>query len=133
MSPKTCPCGAGKDYQSCCQPIHQNPKKALKPEQLMRSRYSAYVLGNIDYIEKTMCSPASDDFNTEESKQWAERVEWLGLEILQSKRIPNKPQGTVTFIARYKDHAKEGAIAEKSFFIKKSGQWFYSHGKPFVP
>jgi len=99
----------------------------------MRSRYSAYVLDHIDHIEKTMLSPSLDDFNAEESRAWSNRVEWLGLTIVQTKRIPNAPKGTVTFIARYKDGATEQNIAEKSYFIKKNGQWFYTHGKPLKP
>ncbi|BBD09151.1 SEC-C motif domain-containing protein [Desulfovibrio ferrophilus] len=51
--PKDCPCGSGKEYTACCEPII-NGTPAPTAEALMRSRYSAYVVGNIDYIQTSL-------------------------------------------------------------------------------
>ena len=47
-----CPCCSGIQYEQCCRPWHEGgaPPTALA---LMRSRYAAYALGNIDYILAT--------------------------------------------------------------------------------
>ncbi|MDQ6967588.1 MAG: YchJ family metal-binding protein, partial [Mariprofundaceae bacterium] len=50
--PKTCPCGSNKPFASCCRPIIANDS-ASTAEQLMRSRYSAFVLGDAEYLLKT--------------------------------------------------------------------------------
>ncbi len=39
-----CPCDSGTPYNQCCQPLHEGVA-ATTAEALMRSRYSAYVLG----------------------------------------------------------------------------------------
>ena len=45
-----CPCTSGSDYASCCEPIITQQQQAKTAEQLMRSRYSAYALGKVDWI-----------------------------------------------------------------------------------
>ncbi|HAU19042.1 MAG TPA: hypothetical protein DCS72_11975, partial [Marinobacter adhaerens] len=40
---RNCPCGSGKSYSECCQPLHHG-EAASTPEALMRSRYAAFVL-----------------------------------------------------------------------------------------
>ena len=47
-----CPCQSGLDYAHCCQPLHQG-RPAPSPEALMRSRFSAFALGNTDYISRS--------------------------------------------------------------------------------
>ena len=50
----TCPCGSGKPLSACCGPYLEGKEDPPTPEALMRSRYTAYTQGNLDYIEKTM-------------------------------------------------------------------------------
>mgnify|MGYP003342658194 CR=1 FL=1 len=45
-----CPCCSGKSYESCCAPVIRGQRKAASAEELMRSRYSAYALGEIDWV-----------------------------------------------------------------------------------
>lgn len=45
-----CYCGNPEPYATCCGAIHNNHSKAITAEQLMRSRYSAFVLANGDYL-----------------------------------------------------------------------------------
>ena len=51
-----CPCG-GFLYSSCCAPLHRGECQAATAEQLMRSRYSAYALGEVEYLLQTQLSP----------------------------------------------------------------------------
>src|SRR5690606_39678562 len=48
----TCPCQSGQAYADCCQSLHQGAP-ASSPEALMRSRYSAFVLGLEDYLQRS--------------------------------------------------------------------------------
>ena len=45
-----CPCGSGKKYGECCEPIIKGKSKALTAEALMRARYTSYVKQEIDFI-----------------------------------------------------------------------------------
>ena len=51
-----CPCGGGA-YRSCCGPLHRGDQRAKTAEQLMRSRYSAFARGEIDYLLATHPEP----------------------------------------------------------------------------
>ena len=125
-----CPCGSGQSYQACCAVIHDNPRKAVSPEQLMRARYSAYSMANIDFIEATMVSPAADGFDVASASQWAQSVTWLDLAVLDSRRMPNRPRGEVEFVARFIDADHVQVMHERSVFIKKKGRWYYQSAKP---
>ena len=59
----TCPCGSKKNYADCCQPFIELKKIPETPEQLMRSRYTAYTQANMDYIVRTMRGKAAADFD----------------------------------------------------------------------
>jgi uncharacterized protein YchJ len=51
-----CPCGSGLDLADCCGLWHKGLAGGVcapTPEALMRSRYSAYVLGLVDYLVAT--------------------------------------------------------------------------------
>ena len=125
-----CPCGSGQSYQACCGVVHNNPRKAVTPEQLMRARYSAYTLSDIDFIAATMVAPANNNFNAVDAMQWAQSVTWLDLTVLDSRRLPNRPKGEVEFVVRFKEADHAHIMHERSVFIKKKGQWYYQCAKP---
>lgn len=72
-----CPCGL-QDYSDCCALYHTGERIPPTPEALMRSRYAAYALANIDYIKKTMRGKVLLGFNESNAKAWAESVKLLG-------------------------------------------------------
>ncbi|MDP1575105.1 MAG: YchJ family metal-binding protein [Coxiellaceae bacterium] len=126
MSP--CPCGSQKQFSECCEPYINSRKSAETPEILMRSRYSAYSLANIDYIQKTMCGKAAKNYDPITAHAWASSVHWIDLVIKHTSKI-KKASGTVTFIAHFSENGKENYICEKSHFKKIKGLWFYIDGE----
>ena len=128
---QTCYCGSDLPYSDCCQPYHQQVKKAATPEALMRSRYSAYTLANIDYIQATMCGAASAGFDPLSAKLWAQRVIWIKLQVLNASQV-SPSQGQVEFVATFVDHKKLIHMHERSDFLYADGQWFYTSGQPMV-
>ncbi len=80
----TCPCGTQKSYEECCGPLHEG-SKAKTAEELMRSRYSAFVKKNIDYIGATHV-PGTTDFDPAEAKDWADNSIWNGLDIVKTEK-----------------------------------------------
>jgi len=121
----TCYCGFEKPYESCCRRFHSAAGSATDAEQLMRSRYSAYVLSLEDYLLATWhetTRPASLDFSG------AQKTRWLGLEI-KKHCIVDANYAQVEFIARYKIGGLPAVrLHEISDFILEDGRWFYVAG-----
>ena len=116
-----CPCNSAKPYDDCCGPFLSGKLLPQTPEQLMRSRYTAYTAFNIDYIARTMRGPAIKDFNKRETENWAHQVKWLGLEVLASGMKDH--DGFVEFIAKYSNNGAAEQIHERSEFHRKDGKW----------
>lgn len=128
MKQKNCPCGSGKKFAKCCELYISGKQLAPSPEKLMRSRYSAYSIGNIDYIQSTMCGPASIDFNAAEALRWSTECNWLSLRVMKAY-LENPNKGFVEFIARYRIHNQNHKIHELSEFHCIDNRWFYVDGK----
>ena len=124
-----CPCGSDKLYEECCQPYIQGVKDAETAEVLMRSRYSAFVKAEIDYLCKTVSSDQQKDFNYDETTDWAQNSEWKGLEIIEAvDGGPDDDKGTVEFVAKFKQNKQEVRHHELASFEKIDGKWIFMDG-----
>ena len=126
----TCPCGSEQAYLSCCGMFIEQQELPKTPEQLMRSRYTAYTMADIDYISKTMREPAALNFDPISTRKWAEQAQWLNLEVIQSYVDPkNSYRGFVEFKAYYHLANQDHCLHELSEFHLQDGQWYYVDGK----
>ncbi len=122
-----CPCGSKQKYKRCCQPYHKG-SSAREPLQLMRSRYSAYVLGLAKYIIKTT-HKENVDFRTdilaweEDIKDFIQNTQFEGLTILDHY------DNIVVFKAHMKQQGLDVSFIEKSEFIYENGKWYYLKGE----
>lgn len=94
----------------------------------MRSRYTAFVIKNADYLIKTShpsCHAA--DFRQEIEAGFANTV-WLGLTVFEAAPGRDANEGYVSFVARFSEQNKPSTIIERSRFLKDSGQWYYIDG-----
>jgi SEC-C motif-containing protein len=92
----------------------------------MRSRYSAYVLGNIDYIGQTLWPAYQAGFDRFAAARWAGSSHWTGLTVLGREKGGEKDRrGTVLFEARFLSGGQLQCHRELSLFRKKSGRWYY--------
>jgi len=119
-----CPCGSGKLYANCCKPYIKGKENAPTPEALMRSRYSAYVLHEIDYILDT-CK-GKDNILRSSVEDWSNNSVWLGLEIMSSDET-----GKVEFKAVYEQGRLRNVHHELACFEKMDERWLYVSGKVF--
>lgn len=122
-----CPCGSQNKYELCCGVFIENNQSPQTPEQLMRSRYTAYTLGRIDYIKQTMKGKPLIAFNESEAKEWAQGISWMGLNVIQTY-MENPDKGFVEFIASFLDRNQLKTIHELSEFQKEDSTWFYVDG-----
>lgn len=131
MNLSQCPCGHKQSYQNCCEPIHQDASLAHHPEQLMRARYSAHVLGMVDFIIQTY-HPSCQAEKARQAIQDFVQLQWLGLEVLQSSVSSNGHEGYVEFKAFYQEDQQTHCLHEKSRFIHEINQeknnWYYVDG-----
>ncbi|MCH2045331.1 MAG: YchJ family protein [Saprospiraceae bacterium] len=126
---KSCPCQSHKSYEGCCQPFHTKQQLPPSAEALMRSRYTAYVLGDIDYILETTEASIRKNINPEDLQDWANNVTWKRLEVLEStKGLSHDSSGIVEFKAYYTQDNREYCHHERSRFVKINKQWFYVDG-----
>lgn len=124
MDEQMCPCGSDTPLGECCQPIIEGDRSASTAEALMRSRYSAYVLGEIDYIVDTTHSEVSESMDREEAQRWSSESEWLGLTIHDTEDgQTGDDAGTVTFTAKYRYEGKVHTHRERSSFLREDGRW----------
>ena len=116
-----CPCQSGLAYHACCKPLIKRQKHPDSPLELMRSRYSAFVIGDADYLIY------SDMHSTQAEKAeilaFAKGVEWIGLEIRKSY------DDTVEFQAYYKLNGTLQVLHECSRFVVHNGRWHYAEGR----
>ena len=119
--PQLCPCDSDLPYAQCCQPYHAG-SAAPTPEALMRSRYSAYVLGLLDYLLATWHpSTAPGDLELPPLKR-------LGLEVKAASSAGDA--GVVEFVARYRDSSgRAQRLHEISRFVREGGRWRYIDGQ----
>ncbi|WP_432134576.1 YchJ family protein [Streptomyces sp. bgisy154] len=120
-SPAACPCGSAEPYDACCGRLHRGEAAAPTAERLMRSRYSAFVCGDADYLLRTWhprTRPARLELDP--------GTRWTGLEILATADgTAFHTTGTVEFRASYRG----GALRERSRFERVDGAWVYVDGE----
>lgn len=119
-----CPCGSGSPYAACCGRFHGGVP-APDAESLMRSRYSAYVLGLQDYLRTTWhpdTRPGSLGFDA------TPRPQWLGLAVKLHTPL-DASHATVEFVARYKLNGRAFKLHETSRFERMDGRWLYVDGE----
>jgi SEC-C motif-containing protein len=125
-----CPCGSGKNYGECCQLCHEG-QPAKSAEALMRSRYSAYALGFVDYIVKTTHpdhpdSKRPEDVRRKEIEEFCKTTVFKGLKLLEIQEGETK--GVVKFTVYLFMDGKDFSFTEKSTFEKVLGKWLYLKG-----
>ena len=119
-----CPCGSGDPYADCCRPLLRGEREAPDASALMRSRYTAYVRGDADYLRRTWHP------STRPERLDLEPVQWRGLEVSGFSEDPRgAPRATVTFTAHWLDAAGlPGTMREESWFVREGGRWLYVDG-----
>ena len=117
-----CPCHHGKFGECCLRFLSGRhiPENAL---ELMRSRYTAYVLGNENYLKATWYI-SSRPFGKLLDKNTS--IKWINLKIISHKQ--DNKWGEVEFIAQYKINGKAQKLHEKSRFVKEDDRWYYLDG-----
>jgi SEC-C motif-containing protein len=120
MDEHRCPCGLAEGYESCCGRLHAGAQ-APTAESLMRSRYSAFAVGDAGYLLRTWHPsgrPRTLSLDPE--------LRWTRLAVLQTHDGGMfDATGTVQFRAIYVQQGQRGVLAETSRFVRHDGRWTY--------
>ena len=123
---KNCNCGRAKSYENCCGAIHSQKTKAITAEDLMRSRYTAFTLGDGDYLMRSQHSKTRNTGGKKDISEWAKSVNWIRLEVLNSVNgSGDSIVGTVAFKAFFFENGSVQMIHENSSFEKENEHWVY--------
>ncbi|MEM8675502.1 MAG: YchJ family protein [Cyanobacteria bacterium P01_G01_bin.67] len=126
--PELCPCGSKKQYQYCCCMYLSGKKQPETAAKLMRSRYTAFTQGNIDYLVNTLHPEKRNSDERTTLTRSVKNTKWLGLTIIDTQKGKKKDlTGIVEFEAIYQIE-EPGQLHERSRFIKADKQWFYVDG-----
>lgn len=119
-----CPCRLGETYDLCCGRFHRSEAIPPTAERLMRSRFTAFAVGDVDYLLRTWyprTRPRAIDLDPDQR--------WVRLDILHTARgglLDNA--GTVEFRAHYHQDDTQDSLHENSRFVKEGGEWLYLDG-----
>ncbi len=129
-----CPCSSGQDYAVCCEPILTQEVNAKTAEQLMRSRYSAYALGHVDWIVDSQSPDGRAFVDRQATEQWSKRATWHRLEVLSTQGGgEDDTEGFVDFKAYYTIAGEDITHHEVASFRKEADTWFFVDGIEVKP
>ena len=124
VSETRCPCSSGLTYDECCGPLHRQDRTAGTAEQLMRSRFSAFAVGDTAHLLRTWhpsTRPATLDLDPD--------VRWYRLDVLATSRGGVfDTDGTVEFEAYHRGPGGRGSMRELSRFVRGPEGWQYVDG-----
>ena len=119
-----CPCNSGNAYSACCGPLIAGDQYAHTAEALMRSRYTAYVIKNVDYLLKTW-HPSTRPLRLDSQTI----PDWCGLQVIRSEAgAESDNRGVVEYEAKAIVRKKIHNLHEISRFVKENNQWLYVDG-----
>lgn len=121
-----CPCGSGKPFGACCAQ-YINGAPAPDAEALMRSRYTAYVVGALDHVAATHAEEVRDDFNRAEAERLVRVCQFQELDI--RKVVENGDCAQIDFMIRFRRDNKDMIQVELAEFRRENGRWLYAGGK----
>ena len=127
-----CPCNSKKKYKKCCKPYHDNITSPQNALELMKSRFSAYCVANVNYIISTT-HEKNPEYTKDilswrnDIKKFSENTKFDNLDIIDFQEL--ELESFVTFKATLFQGNKDISFIEKSRFLKENNKWFYIDGE----
>jgi SEC-C motif domain protein len=129
-----CYCGSGVEFEACCGPILDGKVKAETAEALMRARYCAFVENKPEFLHQSLHPDHRHDHDINATRRWAANSEWISLKVVEAKKgTVEDEEGSVEFIATYKEQGTVRPHHEISSFVKQKGNWYFVDGKLVPP
>ncbi len=120
---KPCPCGSGKAFAECCEPILAGTRMAADAEQLMRARFTAHAVKDFGFVHRTYRPTSKQPYVPLPDGQ---ATDWTRLVVHRHAPGKTPDVATVEFSAYWKEAGAEHALHEKAEFILENGEWIYT-------
>ncbi|GAC32779.1 YchJ family protein [Paraglaciecola polaris] len=131
MNKSLCFCNSGLSFSQCCQPYLQGTALPETPEQLMRSRYSAYATKHFKYVLDTYALVRRSTITLQDLSQGSDETQWLGLDVIKTHSDEAHEAAEVEFIAYYRVCNIIYKMHERSTFCREENTWRYDKGLLF--
>ena len=124
-----CMCHSGRKYKKCCRPFHDSKRYPSTPLELVRARFSAYALANIDFIMETT-HPDGDSFNPKPDRWRAELEAYCFRTFFAELEILSTEENKVSYRAKILHFGmEEQQYIEHATFEQVNGRWLYVGGE----
>ncbi len=126
-----CPCGSGFSYSDCCEPYHLSEQQAqgCTPERLMRSRYSAFYKGNVDYLVATVHPDFRSGDEHSKVRHALDTHTWHSLRILHCSAVKNNRAQVEFIVFNTVNSPEPQQLHERSNFVFEQKRWWYTEGE----
>lgn len=127
---RLCPCTSKLSYATCCQPFVEGRRQPETAVQLMRSRFTAYALGKVDYLIETTAAAKRSEIDRADLAAYCASISCVGLKIVATERGKvGDDTGVVKFHASLQHSGKRHLHVERSTFVREEGAWRYVDGE----
>lgn len=127
--PRPCPCGLAADFAGCCGPLLAGARQAETAAELMRSRYTAYVEGAVDYLIATTVAEARGQLDRASLAAYCRTLRGISLRIVAvCGGGILEDSGVVEFAATLRARGRTFVQRERSRFMREHGRWVYVDG-----
>jgi SEC-C motif-containing protein len=125
-----CPCGLPRSLSGCCGRFLAGTDTPATAEALMRSRYTAYTQGAVDYLIATTAAPTRPALDRDELADYCKHLRGVSLQIVETVAGgPGDTTGVVHFAATLRAHGRKFVQRERSRFTREDGRWVYLDGE----
>jgi SEC-C motif domain protein len=118
-----CPCGSGRSFGECCEPLLKETRSAATAGELMRSRFTAHVVGDYHHLHRTYLGTARRPYVEEPA---GDEMKWTRLVVHAEEPGPKPGMAFVDFSAYHQEGEAEHALHEKAEFALIDGSWIYT-------
>jgi len=118
-----CPCGSGKLFGTCCEPVLTGTRKASTAEELMRARFVAHVTHHFKFLHESYRGTANRPYVPEPGEP---AVAWTRLTVHSHETTENPDKSFVDFTAYGVEGGTEKVHHERSEFLRENGTWLYN-------
>ena len=127
---RPCPCESKLTFDRCCEPFVTGKQLPETSEKLMRSRFTAYALGRVDYLAATTAEAEREKLDLEELERYCRAVRCISMRVLKTELGgAGDETGVVVFHAKLLINGKRMLHHEKSRFVREQGRWVYLDGE----
>jgi SEC-C motif domain protein len=128
--PRRCPCGNKLDFDACCGPYLSGAAAPPTAAALMRSRYTAYLEGAVDYIVATTAPATRTNLDRAALAAYCRSLRGVSLRIVETTQGgPRDDTGYVSFEATLRADGRKFVQRERSRFMREHGCWVYVDGE----